>query len=149
VNDNFDPHAPENKNSALVWHYGGPSPEGSDRHYVFGRTLSTRAVHDGLLYTSELAGYFPCLDAKTGKKYWVHNMAAATWSSPYWVDGKIYIGTDEGKIFIFKQGKQKEDPFVIDMHAKYTRLAPLVAADGVLYVMPEVKTRLYAIAKKD
>ena len=29
VNDNFDPKAEVNKNSGLVWHFGGPAPEGS------------------------------------------------------------------------------------------------------------------------
>lgn len=147
VNDNFDPAAPENKNSALVWHYGGPAPEGSDRNYVFGRTLSTCAVHDGLVYAAELAGYVHCLDAKTGKKYWDHNMEAATWSSPYWVDNKIYIGNDDGKIFIYKHGKQKQEPTVIDMNCKYVRWSTPAAVDGVLYLITETRTRLWAIGK--
>src|SRR5205085_7318779 len=39
VNNNFDPKAPENKNSGLVWHYGGPAGENAERNYVFGRTM--------------------------------------------------------------------------------------------------------------
>ena len=39
----YDPKAPENKNSALVWHYGGEAPKGAERNYLFGRTLSTCA----------------------------------------------------------------------------------------------------------
>ena len=38
------------------------------RNYFFGRTMSTCAVHDGLVYAAELAGYLHCLDAKTGKQ---------------------------------------------------------------------------------
>jgi outer membrane protein assembly factor BamB len=148
VNDNFDPKAEVNKNSALVWHYGGPAPQGADRNYVFGRTLSTCSVHDGLVYVAELSGYFHCLDAKTGQKYWDHNVEAAVWSSPYWVDGKIYLGNDDGKIFVFKHGKTKGEPAVVDMNSKYVRATPVVA-NGVMYVIAETKTRLYAIAKKD
>ena len=45
-----------------------------DRDYVFGRTMSTCAIHDDLVYVAELAGYLHCLDAKTGKKYWDHDL---------------------------------------------------------------------------
>jgi outer membrane protein assembly factor BamB len=142
VNDNFDPKAPENKNSALVWHFGGPAdPKKIGRNYYFGRTMSTCAVHDGLVYIGELDGYLHCLDAKTGEKYWDENMQSDTWSSPYWVDGKVYMGTDEGQLRIFKDGKQKQLIKAIDMEGPI-RATP-VAANGVLYVMTENK--LYAI----
>src|SRR5437764_1412481 len=73
-NDNFDPHAPENKDSALIWHFGGPGdPNTLGRNYYFGRTMSTAAIRDGLVYIAELAGYLHCLDAQTGKEYWQHN----------------------------------------------------------------------------
>jgi outer membrane protein assembly factor BamB len=144
VKDNFDPKAPANKNSALVWHYGGPAPDRTDRNYVFGRTLSTCAIHDGLLYTAELAGYIHCLDARTGQKYWDHDMSAATWCSPYWVDGKVYIGNDNGELLIFAHGKEKKLLNTIDMRGK-VRATPVVA-NGVLYVMTENK--LYAIKQQ-
>lgn len=147
VNDNFDPKADVNKNSALVWHYGGKAPADAERNYTFGRTLSTCAVHDGLVYACELAGYFHCLDAKTGKLVWEHNMGSATWSSPYLVDGKVFQGNDAGQLFIFKHGKEKEEPKVIEFGAKYVRATPIVA-NGVMYVLTETPTKLYAIQKK-
>ena len=56
----FDPKAPGNKDSGLVWHYGGlviPKPKpGADRDVHFGRSVSTVAVHDGLVYAAELIG---------------------------------------------------------------------------------------------
>jgi outer membrane protein assembly factor BamB len=146
VNDNFDPRAPVNKDSGLVWHFGGedPVPKELDRNYVFGRTLSTCAVHDGLLYTCELAGWVHCLDAKTGKEYWNHNMNAACWSSPYWVDGKFFMGNDDGNLLVFKHGKEKEILAEIDMKGK-VRATP-VAINGTLFVMTE--NRLHAFGKK-
>jgi outer membrane protein assembly factor BamB len=141
VNDNFDPKAAVNKNSALVWHYGGEAPQGDQREYIFGRTMSTCAIHDGLLYVAELDGIVHCLDAKTGAKHWEHEMNAKTWSSPYWVDGKVYIGNDKGKVLIFAHGKAKKLLAEIDMKGK-VRASP-VAANGVFFVMTENK--LYAI----
>jgi outer membrane protein assembly factor BamB len=146
VNDNFDPHAPANKGSALVWHFGGPGdPNALGRNYYFGRTMSTAAIKDGLVYIAELAGYLHCLDAQTGKEYWQHNMNAATWSSPYWVDDKIYMGNDDGKVLIFKHGKEKNLVAEVEMEGKI-RATPVVA-NGTLYVMTENK--LFAIGKHD
>jgi outer membrane protein assembly factor BamB len=145
VNDNFDPKAGANKKSALAWHYGGvidPPPE-EGRTYRFGRTMSTAAVHDGLCYLGEQEGILHCLDAKTGEKYWEHDMEAATWSSPYWVDGKVYMGHDKRKVLIFEHGKGKKKLGEVNMGG-LVRATPTVV-NGVLYVMTENK--LYAIAR--
>jgi outer membrane protein assembly factor BamB len=148
VKDNFDPKAPENKDSGLVWHYGGEAPADYDRDYLFGRTLSTCAVHDGLLYTSELDGIVHCIDARTGKQYWEHDMRADTWSSPYWVDGKVYIGNDKGRILIFQHGKEKKLLGEIEMGKEAKVRATPTVVNGVLYVMTENPCRLYAITNK-
>jgi outer membrane protein assembly factor BamB len=147
----YDPRDPVNKNSALVWHYGEPSPKEwkKGRNYVFGRTLSTAAVHDGLVYIAELAGYLHCLDAKTGVQYWTHNVRAPIWSSPYWVDNKIYLGTDGQEVHIFQHGKTAKLINSVDMTLpKISNMirATTVVANGVLYIMSESK--LYAIKAK-
>jgi outer membrane protein assembly factor BamB len=133
-----------NKNSAVVWHYGGPAPKGGNRDTLFGRTLSTCAIHDGLLYVADLDGFFHCLDAKTGQKYWDHDLKAAVWGSPFWVDGKVYMGNDDGDISIFADGKEKKQFGQIEMGRPVK--TPPVVANGVLYVM--VDTHLYAIQQK-
>ncbi|HZU35952.1 MAG TPA: PQQ-binding-like beta-propeller repeat protein [Gemmataceae bacterium] len=145
VNDNFDPKAEVNQHSALGWHYGGAAkdPEKLGRNYYFGRTLSTACIHDGLVYIADLSGWLHCLDAETGEQYWEHETGAACWSSAYYVDGKVYLGNDDGKMTIFEAGKNKKVLNEIDMGA--TIRATPVAADGILYVMTE--NRLYAIKK--
>ncbi len=147
VGDNFDPKAEINKDSGLVWHFGGPimpRPEGAGREYVFGRSVSTVAIHDGLLYAAELAGYLNCLDARTGKKYWEFDLKANTWSSPLYADGKVYMGSDDGAMFVFAHGKELKKPTKIDMSEQL--LSPPTAVNGVLYVSNG--TNLYAIAAK-
>lgn len=148
-NPKFDPKDPKNKDSGLVWHYGGAAPEGSKRRYLFGRTLSTCCVHEGLVYAGEYDGYVHCFDAKTGQKYWEENMGADTWSSPYFVDGKVYIGNEAGQVVVFKAGKEKKVLQTIQMagDTPMVRVTP-VAANGVLYVLSENPCRMYAIAKK-
>ncbi|MGH7173133.1 MAG: PQQ-binding-like beta-propeller repeat protein [Gemmataceae bacterium] len=147
VNNNFDPKAAVNKDSGLVWHYGGKAPRGVRRNYQFGRTMSTCAVHDGLCYAADYDGYIYCLNANTGEKYWEDKLGADTWSSPYWVDGKIYMGCENGSMLIYEHGKMKKRLGKINMGADAVRAAP-VAVHGVLYVMTENPTKLWAISTK-
>ena len=144
--DNFDPFAPVNAYSGLLWHYGGLAKEEDyERNYYFGRTMSTVAVHDGLLYTSEYDGWVHCLDARTGKKYWDHDMGSDTWSSTYWVDGRVFIGNEAGKMHIFSHGKEKKLRGTVDMKAKI-RATP-IASSGKLYIITENPCRLYCVGE--
>ncbi len=145
----FPPKTKPNPNSAMVWHYGGPvlpKDKGKiNRNYYFGRTMSTCAIHEDILYVAELAGFLHCLDANTGQVYWTHDTEAASWSSPYWADGKVYLGNDGGSVFVFAHGKDKKILAENTFPDSRIRATP-VAANGVLYVMTENK--LYAIANK-
>jgi outer membrane protein assembly factor BamB len=144
VNDNFDARSPENKKSALAWHFGGPAPKPKkgDRDFLFCRTLSTCAVHDGLCYAAELEGFLHCLDAKTGEHYWSHYLGGGEiWGSPLWADGKVYLATDDGDVLVFQSGRTKKLLTKIEMNDMIR--SSIVAANGVLYVMSEA--RLYAI----
>jgi outer membrane protein assembly factor BamB len=86
-----------------------------------------------------------CLDARTGQKYWEHDLKSELWGSPYWVDNKVYIGDQNGDVHIFAHGKEKKligTPIEMETAIK----TGLVAANGVLYVTTE--TKLFAIAGK-
>jgi outer membrane protein assembly factor BamB len=135
-----------NPKSAAVWHFGGAySKEEAakvGRDYPFSRTMSTVAVHDGLLYVADLPGFFYCFDALTGKLLWQHDLKAGVWGSPYWVDGKVYIGTEDGDVWIFAHGKEKKEPKRLDI-GRTIHSTPVVV-NGVLYIMTE--SQLYAIA---
>lgn len=165
-----------NPNSAVVWHYGGADTRKFvPRDFSFGRTMSTACIVDGVLYISELQGYLHCLDAKTGKKFWQYDTKGAIWGSPYYADGKVYLATEGGDLFVFKHDKQQhvndelDIPDAKDAKDFNTKLkakrkdvekavllhkiefdAPIrstpVVADGVLYVMTE-KT-LFAFGNK-
>jgi outer membrane protein assembly factor BamB len=129
-----------NPNSALVWHFGGPGANAA--RWSFGRTFSSCAVHDGLVYAADLDGDLTCLDAVTGRVYWDADLKGAVWPSPYLADGKVYLGTDDGMLFVFAHGKKRTVLQQVDMGAAIR--VPVVAANGVLYVTTADK--LYAIA---
>ena len=121
--------------SGKVWHLGGED---------FGRTMSTAAIHDGLLYICDLEGFLYCIDANTGKVQWKHDLFAAVWSSAMVVDGKVYIGDEDGDIAILKAGREKKLIREINMGSSvYTTPSP---ANGVLYIA--TRNKLYALANK-
>jgi outer membrane protein assembly factor BamB len=137
---------PANKDSSLVWSFGGaiePRPK-TGRPVLYRTTISTNAVHDGLVYASEEAGYLHCFDAKTGERYWFDDLKSGVWGSPYYVDGKVMIGAEDGSVFVYRHGKKKDVIAVID-HGETIHSTPIVA-NGTLYVT--TKSKLFAIAEK-
>jgi outer membrane protein assembly factor BamB len=83
--------------SGRLWHYD-----------KIRRSISTGALSDGILYYADFSGFLHALDAKTGKPYWVHDMLAAVWGSPLVVDGKVYLGDEDGDVVVLEAGKQKK-----------------------------------------
>jgi outer membrane protein assembly factor BamB len=136
--------------------------------------MSTVAVVGDVLYTAELHGYLHCLNAKTGEPYWKYDTKASIWGSPYFVDGKILLATDEGNLFVFRHDPKPEAIDDLNFTANNQRDAKQhrklrrehvekqyllhkielnsairttpVVANGVLYVTTE--NTLYAIGKK-
>ena len=97
--------------------------------------MSTRAVHDGLVYAAEFAGFLHCLDAETGQQYWEHDLRAEVWGSPHYVDGKVYIGDGRGRVTVFRPGKEKKVLAINEnLHGCQVKWASPVAADGRVFV---------------
>jgi outer membrane protein assembly factor BamB len=145
----------KNPNSAALWHFGGVNDKTNplipaNRRYVFGRSMSTCAVHDGLLYTADLDGGVFCFDAKTGALQWLHEMKADCWCSPSIIDDKVFIGNDKGNMLVFAVGKVKKllnpGPKGAGTEMEDRVRTATVAVNGVLYIMTESK--LYAIQAK-
>ena len=140
----FDPKAKANEKSALHWHYGGEGDK-KDRipgfNYVFGRTLSTACVHNDIVYIPDLGGVLYAFEADTGKKLWAYETFSPVWASPYFVDGKLLLGTDAKSLYIFDAGRELKEPQQVRFGARL-RATPVVA-NGTLYVMSE--NTLYAI----
>jgi outer membrane protein assembly factor BamB len=141
VNDNFDPKAEVNKKSGLVWHHGGVDGKGE---FIFRRTMSTCAIHEGICYAANLSGILDVLDAKTGQLLWRHDTLTAIWGSPYVVDGKVYLGTEEGDVYVFQHGREKKQLAKNEMDGPV--LSTPIAVNGVLYIMG--RSNLWAIQQK-
>jgi outer membrane protein assembly factor BamB len=118
--------------SGLVWHYD-----------KIRRSISTPAIKDGLVYQADFSGFLHCLDAKTGQVYWTHDLFAAVWGSPMLVDGKIYLGDEDGDVVIMQEGKTKKVIGEINMGSSVYSTA--VPANGALYISN--RNQLYALSE--
>jgi outer membrane protein assembly factor BamB len=123
-----------NPNSAVVWRYGGleKNKDKAGRDSVFGRTLGNCTLHDGLCYACDLMGYMQCLDARTGRHYWTHDTKSEVWGSPLWADGKVYLATTDGDVWVFAHGREKKLIAKVDMLNRIC--SSPVFANGTLYV---------------
>jgi len=53
-------------------------------------------------------GYLHCLDANTGQAYWTHDTLSAVWGSPIAIDGKVYLGDEDGDVLVLDAAKQEK-----------------------------------------
>lgn len=119
-----------NPNSGAIWTF-------DELH----RTVCNVAVYNGLVVAVDLSGFLFCLDEATGRKLWKHDMKAHVWGSPLVVDGKIYVGDEDGNVCIFELAREKRllftGAFTAGVHA------PPIFANGVLYIATD--DELFAI----
>ena len=108
------------------------------------RSISTAAIADGLIYIPDFSGFFHCLDAKTGQEYWVHDLTSAIWSSAIVVDGKVYIGNEDGDVVVLEHSKEKK--ILAEMNMGSAVYATPVPANSTLFI--NNRNELYALAVK-
>ena len=110
-------------------------------HHPFRRTISTVAIHDGIVYAPNFSGFFHALDLATGELLWEHDMLAAVWGSPYVVDGKVLIGDEDGDLSVLNAGRDLE--VLSEINFGNVIYSTPIAANGTLYIM--TRSHLYAI----
>jgi len=118
--------------TGLIWHYDKVR-----------RSISTAAVHEGIVYMADFSGFLHALDAKTGKPFWTHDMFAAVWSSPFIVDGKLYLGDEDGDVVVMQPGREAK--VIAEMNMGSSVYSTVVPANGALFVMN--RNQLWALAE--
>jgi outer membrane protein assembly factor BamB len=116
-----------------IWHYD-----------KIRRSISTGAIYNGLLFYADFSGFLHCLDVNTGKPYWVHDLLAAVWGSPVVIDGKVYIGDEDGDVVVLEASKEKKVISTQNMGSS-VYMTP-VPANGVLFLGG--RNQLFALAEK-
>jgi outer membrane protein assembly factor BamB len=120
--------------TGLIWDYKG-----------IHRSISTVSIDptNSLLFIGDFSGFVHCLDAETGKVYWVHDMQAHMWGSTLAADGKVFLGDEDGDFVILASDKTKKVLSEINMGSPVYS-TPIVA-NGTLFV--GTQTHLFALAE--
>jgi outer membrane protein assembly factor BamB len=122
-----------NPNSGQIWHYGD-----------IRRSISTGAFHNGILYYSDFSGFLHAVDAKTGKQLWKHDMFAAIWGSPMVIDGKVYLGDEDGDVTILEAGPKLK--VIAENNMGSSVYSTAVPANGTLYIVN--RNQMIALAEQ-
>jgi len=105
------------------------------------RSFSSAAVtKDGLVFIADYTGVLRCFDADNGKEYWSHELNGRVFCSPLFADGKVFIGTDTGRLTVASATREKM--ILSEIRFDSPLYATPVVANGVIYIATQRK--LYA-----
>jgi outer membrane protein assembly factor BamB len=116
----------------MIWHYGD-----------IRRSISTGAVYNGILFYSDFSGFLHAVDIKTGKPYWKHDMFAAIWGSPMVIDGKVYLGDEDGDVAILAADKTMK--LIAENNMGSSVYSTAVPANGAIFLVN--RNQLFSIAE--
>lgn len=155
VNPKNGEQAIHNPDSALVWHFTGVDMNGNGKmtfEETMHRTFTTPAIKDDILYIADFAGAVHCLDAKTGWQYWSYDLFGACWSSPLIVDGKVYIGDEDGDVAIFPHTSDPKKALTEAPNRRFVKWEPALgepSVENIIYSTPVVANNTLFIASKN
>jgi outer membrane protein assembly factor BamB len=102
------------------------------------------------LYHLDNGAVIGAFDRATGKRLWARNLGTIQKGSPVLADGKLYVGTENGKFFILRPKADGVDVLDEDWLGSQNDPEPIVAspivANGRVYVAS--MSNLYAIGPK-
>jgi outer membrane protein assembly factor BamB len=89
-------------------------------------------------------GFAGCYQAKTGKQRWLTRVGGECVSSPVVIDGKIYVGNDDGDVLVLEASPAKLNVLARNSLGEMIRATPAVA-DNRLYIRGQ--NHLFCIGK--
>ena len=101
-------------------------------------------VKDGLLFLWADSGIMTCVDAPTGKVHWRERIGGNFYSSPVWVDQRLYCASREGEVVVITADKTYKPLARIPLGEQC--FAVPAVADGVMYF--RTKSQLFSLGGK-
>jgi outer membrane protein assembly factor BamB len=90
------------------------------------------------------------VDVNTGKVLWQHNLGTIQKASPVLADGKIYVGSENGRFWILKAGQEKVEVLDEDQLGTESNIEQIIASpavsNGRIYLV--TTDNIYCIGKK-
>ena len=120
------------------------------RAYGWQGGFSSPVLDGDRLYQVDNGANLAAFDVTNGKQLWLKNLGTIQKASPVLADGKLYVGTENGKFFIIKPSATGAE--ILDEDQLGTEALPeaIIASpaisNGRVYVVSD--SNLYAIGKK-
>ena len=113
-------------------------------------TFASPVMDDERLYGMDNSAILGAFDLKTGKELWTKTLGTLQKGSPTLADGKLYIGTENGKFYIIRPSAAGPEILDEDMLGQAGAPEPIIAspavANGRVYVVS--MDHVYAIGPK-
>ena len=113
-------------------------------------TFASPVMDGERLYTMDNSAIVGAFDLKTGAKLWEKTLGTLQKGSPVLADGKLYVGTENGKFFIrrpsAKSAEVLDEDVLGDPQSPEAIVASPIVADGRVYVTS--MDAMYAIGKR-
>jgi outer membrane protein assembly factor BamB len=112
--------------------------------------FSSPVIDGDRLYQVDNGANLAAFDVNTGKQLWLQNLGTIQKASPVLADGKLYVGTENGKFFILKPTATGAE--ILDQDQLGTAALPeaiiasAAVSNGRVYFVTD--TNVYAIGKK-
>jgi outer membrane protein assembly factor BamB len=112
--------------------------------------FSSPVIDGDRIYQIDNGANLAAFDVNTGKQLWLKNLGTIQKASPVLADGKLYVGTENGKFFILKPGPKGAE--ILDEDQLGTEAQPqsiiasVAVANGRIYVISD--STIYCIGKK-
>lgn len=120
------------------------------RTYGWQGGFSSPVLDGDRLYQIDNSANLAAFDPATGKQLWLKNLGTIQKASPVLADGKLYVGTENGKFYILKPSATGCE--ILDEDQLGTEALPeaiiasVAVANGRIFVVSDAG--LYAIGKK-
>lgn len=112
--------------------------------------FSSPVIDGDRIYQLDNGANIAAFDVNTGKQLWLQNLGTIQKASPVLADGKLYVGTENGKFFILRPGPTKADILDEDQLGTEARpeaiIASVAVSNGRVFVVSD--SNLYCIGKK-
>ncbi|HEY6244251.1 MAG TPA: PQQ-binding-like beta-propeller repeat protein [Pyrinomonadaceae bacterium] len=112
--------------------------------------FSSPVLDGDRMYQLDNSANIAAFDVNTGKQLWIKNLGTIQKASPVFADGKLYVGTENGKFFILKPsatGCEILSEVQLGTEALPEQIIGSVAiANGRVYIVSD--SGLYCIGKK-
>ncbi|MEW6320228.1 MAG: PQQ-binding-like beta-propeller repeat protein [Acidobacteriota bacterium] len=120
------------------------------RTYGFLPTFASPVMDDERLYTVDNGAIVAGFDLESGRKLWERSLGTLQKGSPVLADGKLYVGTENGKFYILRPSAAGVEVLDEDWLGTPAEPEPILAspivADGRVYVTSMEAT--YAIGER-